>query len=168
MCTRICWQQQLEKCCCFIVRKICVVKLYSCKIFSYVFCVRKYFYNEKKQITVFDYIPGISTPTMQQRNSIMGRCVRSKQTWNLTRNDDLYMNWFAKKKLNSKLNSKHFFNCMFRTHKRIATETTKIWLPITIYNNYWLVPARWPMALLSSVSDVGNLSQGSGCTKLLL
>jgi len=30
------------------VRKIFVVKLYSRKIFSYVFCVRKYFYNENK------------------------------------------------------------------------------------------------------------------------
>ena len=28
------------------------VKLYSCKIFSYVFCVQKYFYNKKKRITV--------------------------------------------------------------------------------------------------------------------
>ena len=32
------------------------VKLYSRKIFSYVFCVRKYFYNEKKLITVFQNI----------------------------------------------------------------------------------------------------------------
>ena len=30
------------------VRKIFVVKLYSGKIFSYVFCVRKYFYNGNK------------------------------------------------------------------------------------------------------------------------
>ena len=41
---------------------------------------------------LFDYILGISTSTKQQRNSIMGRCVRPKQTRNLTRNDDLYMN----------------------------------------------------------------------------
>ena len=33
---------------CAVVGKIFVVKLYSCKIFSYVFCVRKYFCNEKK------------------------------------------------------------------------------------------------------------------------
>ena len=31
-----------------VVGKIFVVKLYSCKIFLYVFCVRKYFCNEKK------------------------------------------------------------------------------------------------------------------------
>ena len=30
------------------VGKYFVVKLYSCKIFSYVFCVRKYFYNKNK------------------------------------------------------------------------------------------------------------------------
>ena len=30
------------------VGNIAVVKLYSRKIFSYVFCVRKYFYNENK------------------------------------------------------------------------------------------------------------------------
>ena len=42
------WQQQLGKCWCVVVGKIFVVKLYSRKIFSYVFCVRKYFYNEKK------------------------------------------------------------------------------------------------------------------------
>ena len=37
-------------CCrwCVVVGKIFIVKLYSRKIFSYVFCVRKYFYNEKK------------------------------------------------------------------------------------------------------------------------
>ena len=35
-----------------VIGKIFVVKLYSCKIFSYVFCVRKYFCNEKKRITV--------------------------------------------------------------------------------------------------------------------
>ena len=33
---------------CAVVGKIFVVKLYSCKIFSYIFCVRKYFCNEKK------------------------------------------------------------------------------------------------------------------------
>ena len=35
---------------CTVVRKIFVVKLliYSCKIFSYIFCVQKYFCNEKK------------------------------------------------------------------------------------------------------------------------
>ena len=37
---------------CAVVGKNFVVKLYSCKIFSYVFCVRKYFCNEKKRITV--------------------------------------------------------------------------------------------------------------------
>ena len=31
-----------------VVRKIFVVKLYSCKIFLYVFCVRKYFFQPKK------------------------------------------------------------------------------------------------------------------------
>ena len=31
-----------------VVGKIFVLKLYLCKIFSYVFCVRKYFCNEKK------------------------------------------------------------------------------------------------------------------------
>ena len=45
--TRIYGQQQLGKCWCVIIGKILVVKLYSRKIFSYVFCVRKYFYNEK-------------------------------------------------------------------------------------------------------------------------
>ena len=35
-----------------VVGKNFVVQLYSCKIFSYVFCVRKYFCNEKKRITV--------------------------------------------------------------------------------------------------------------------
>ena len=33
---------------CVIVGKIFPVKLYSRKIFLYLFCVRKYFYNEKK------------------------------------------------------------------------------------------------------------------------
>ena len=50
--TRIYGQQQLAKCWCVArsqpTRKIFVVKLYSCKIFSYVFCVRKYFCNEQK------------------------------------------------------------------------------------------------------------------------
>ena len=50
--TRICGQQQLRMCWCVVVGKIFAVKLYSRKIFSYVFCVRKYFYNEKKRITV--------------------------------------------------------------------------------------------------------------------
>ena len=32
-----------------VLDQVCfTVKLYSCKIFSYVFCVREYFYNEKK------------------------------------------------------------------------------------------------------------------------
>ena len=35
-----------------IVGKIFIVKLYSCQIFLYVFCVRKYFCNEKKRIMV--------------------------------------------------------------------------------------------------------------------
>ena len=35
-----------------VVGKIFVVKLYSCKIFSYVFCVRKYFCNKKQRIMV--------------------------------------------------------------------------------------------------------------------
>ena len=37
-------------CCCWcvIVRKFFIVKLYLRKIFSYTFCVRKYFYREKK------------------------------------------------------------------------------------------------------------------------
>ena len=40
---------------------------------------------------LFDYIPGISIPTKQQRNSIIGRWVRLKRTRNLTRNDGLYI-----------------------------------------------------------------------------
>ena len=36
------------------VGKISIVKLYPCKKISYVFCVWKYFYNEKKQITVLN------------------------------------------------------------------------------------------------------------------
>ena len=48
--TRIYGQQQL-----FIV-KIIAVKLYSRKIFSYVFCVRKYIYNEKKSELQYIYI----------------------------------------------------------------------------------------------------------------
>jgi len=50
--TRIYGQQQLGKCWCIAGAnqraKIFVVKLYSCKIFLYVFCVRKYFCNEQK------------------------------------------------------------------------------------------------------------------------
>ena len=42
-----------------------VVKLYSHKIFSYVFCVRKYFYNEKKQITVHVCGPILRPPCLQ-------------------------------------------------------------------------------------------------------
>ena len=40
-----------------VIRKIFVVKLliYACKIFSYVFCVRKYICNEKK--SELRYIP---------------------------------------------------------------------------------------------------------------
>ena len=30
------------------IRKIFVIKLYSCKTFSHIFCVRKYFYNENR------------------------------------------------------------------------------------------------------------------------
>ena len=46
-----------------VVRKIFVVKLYSCKIFLYIFCVRKYFCNEKKRITVFhNYPPPLPPP----------------------------------------------------------------------------------------------------------
>ena len=33
-------------------RKIFIVKLYLHKIFSHIFCARKYSYNEKKRITV--------------------------------------------------------------------------------------------------------------------
>ena len=38
------------RCWCVVIGKIFVVKLYSRKIFSYVFCVRKYFYNEKSEL----------------------------------------------------------------------------------------------------------------------
>ena len=41
--TRIDGQQQLGMCWCVVAAKIFVIKLYLCKIFSYVFCVRKYF-----------------------------------------------------------------------------------------------------------------------------
>ena len=50
MYTRIYGQQQLGKCWCAIIGKIFVAKLYSYKIFSYVFCVRKYFYNKKSEL----------------------------------------------------------------------------------------------------------------------
>ena len=50
--TRIYGQQQLGKCWCVArsqpTRKNFRCKVYSCKIFSYVFCVRKYFCNEQK------------------------------------------------------------------------------------------------------------------------
>ena len=35
-----------------VFRKIFVVKLHLRNIFSYVYCLRKYFYNKKKRITV--------------------------------------------------------------------------------------------------------------------
>ena len=43
-------QQQLGECWCVIVGKFFVDNLYSRKIFSYVFYVRKYFYNEEKKV----------------------------------------------------------------------------------------------------------------------
>ena len=50
--TRIYGQQQLGKCWCVArsqpTRKNFRCKVYSCKIFSYVFCVRKYLCNEQK------------------------------------------------------------------------------------------------------------------------
>ena len=50
--TRIYGQQQLGKCWCVArsqpTRKNFRCKVYSCKIFSYDFCVRKYFCNEQK------------------------------------------------------------------------------------------------------------------------
>ena len=50
--TRIYGQQQLGKCWCVArsqpMRKNFRCKVYSCKIFSYDFCVRKYFCNEQK------------------------------------------------------------------------------------------------------------------------
>ena len=51
MYTRIYGQQQFGKCWCVAgsqptSKKYFIVKLYSRKLFSYVFCVRKYFYNE--------------------------------------------------------------------------------------------------------------------------
>ena len=45
MCTHMC-----------VCRKIFAVKLYSRKIFSYVFCVWKYFYNEKKTMVYIWHI----------------------------------------------------------------------------------------------------------------
>ena len=52
MYTRICGQQQLGKCLCVAgsqpTRKNFRCKIYSCKIFSYVFLVRKYFHNKIK------------------------------------------------------------------------------------------------------------------------
>ena len=53
MYTRICGQQQLEKCLCAAgsqpTRKNFCCKIYPRKIFSYVFLVRKYFHNEIKK-----------------------------------------------------------------------------------------------------------------------
>ena len=46
--TRIYGQQQLGKCLCVGGSQPTRIKLYSRKIFSYVFFVRKYFYNEIK------------------------------------------------------------------------------------------------------------------------
>ena len=48
--TRICGQQQLVKCVCVAGSQPMSEK------FSYAFCVRKYLYNEKKQITVLTYM----------------------------------------------------------------------------------------------------------------
>ena len=52
MYTRIYGQQQFGKCWCVArsqpTSEIFVVKLYSRKIFSYVFCVQKYFCNKNK------------------------------------------------------------------------------------------------------------------------
>ena len=52
MYTRICGQQQLGKCLCVAgsqpTRKNFRCKIYSRKIFPYVFLVRKYFHNEIK------------------------------------------------------------------------------------------------------------------------
>ena len=63
--TRIYGQQQLGKCWCVArsqpTRKNFRCKVYSCKIFSYVFCVRKYFCNEQKANygTNFSIISGL-------------------------------------------------------------------------------------------------------------
>ena len=53
--TRIYGQQQLGKCWCVIIGKILVVKLYSRKIFSYVFVYENIF-TMKKQITVMQFV----------------------------------------------------------------------------------------------------------------
>ena len=46
------------------VGKYFVVKLYSCKISSYIFCVRKYFYNENKNKANYgtSYASMLATP----------------------------------------------------------------------------------------------------------
>ena len=46
------------------IRKIFVVKLYSRKIFSYIFCVRKYFYNKNKANYGNPYGCGTLLPTL--------------------------------------------------------------------------------------------------------
>ena len=46
---RIYGQQQMGKCWC-VIGKISVVKLYSHKIFSLVFCVQKYFTTTKSKL----------------------------------------------------------------------------------------------------------------------
>ena len=40
------------RCWCVVIGKMFVVNLFSRKIFSYIFCVQKYFYNEKQRITL--------------------------------------------------------------------------------------------------------------------
>ena len=74
--TRIYGQQQLGKCWCVArsqpTRKNFRCKVYSCKIFSYVFCVRKYFCNEQKA----NY--SISFQIQSSRNrQVTGNCSRS-------------------------------------------------------------------------------------------
>ena len=65
--TRIYGQQQLGKYWCVArsqpTRKNFVVKLYSCKIFSYIFCVRKYFCNEQKANYGMSHLPESSNHT---------------------------------------------------------------------------------------------------------
>ena len=60
-----------------------------------------------------------STTPMQQSNSSKGRCLRSKQARNLTRNDDLLMYELIYYKETSQphsdLNYKHFLNFMCHT-----------------------------------------------------
>ena len=54
--TRIYGQQQFGKCWCVVVGKIFIVKLYACKNFLYVFCVRKHFTTKKSRLRYITYL----------------------------------------------------------------------------------------------------------------